>query len=181
MQPTVYTERLLLTRVEKIDVGFLFFCLSSPEAHGAFLSAAVVEPEVVEKRLLSGAYWNDDSKTFIVKLKKDLTRIGMFHFWVKPDDRSTAMYTIQIAVMEHRNFGYGTEVQLAAVDALFHQTSLENVEVYTDMNNIAEVRCLEKLGFKYCDSKTYRDMDVERTGNLYRLTREEYLQMRSLL
>ena len=181
IQQNIYTERLILAQVEKLDLGFLSYCLSAPDAHGSFLSPTVVTPAVVEKRFLSGAYWNDDSKTFIVKLKRDRTRIGMFHFWVKPDDLSTAMYTIQIAVPEHRNLGYGTEVQLAAVNALFHQTHIETIEVYTDMNNMAEVRSLEKLGFRYCESKNYLDMDVERTGNLYRLTRGEYLQMESLL
>ena len=180
MQPAIYTHRLVLTRVEKLDLGFLSYCLSSEEAHGAFLSTAAVEPEVVKERFRSGAYWNDDSKTFIVKLKEDQTRLGLFHFWTKADDRSTVRYTIQIAATDHRNLGYGTEAQHAAINALFRQTSIENVEVYTDMNNAAEVRSLEKLGFRYCESKPYFDVDIERTGNLYRLTRAEFLQAESL-
>ena len=181
MYTAIYTERLVLAQVEKLDVGFLAYCLSAPEARGSFLSAAPVEPQIVEKKRLSGAYWNDDSKTFIIKLKTDQTRIGIFHFWIKPDDRSTVMYTIQIAVEDHRNLGYGTEVQRAAIKSLFRIQSIENIEVYTDINNRAEVRCVEKLGFRYCESKPYLDMDVERTGNLYRLTREDQLKIESFL
>ena len=177
MRSVIYSERLILMQMEKLDVGFLSYCLSDPDAHGAFLSTAAVDPKTVESRFLSGAYWNDESKLYIVKLKDEQTRIGMFHVWAKPAHRATAMYTIQIAVVEHRNLGYGTEVQLAAVNAVFHDAQFDAVEVYTDINNLAEIRCLEKLGFRYCESKPYTDMNVERTGNLYRLTREEYLQM----
>ena len=181
MHTVIYTEQLVLTQVEKLDVGFLSYCLSSSEARGPFLSATPIEPWRVEKKRLSGAYWNDDSKTFIIKLKKAQTRIGIFHYWIKPNDRSTAMYAVQIAVAEQRNLGYGTEVQLAAIKSLFRIPSIENIEVYTDMNNLAEVRCLEKLGFRYCESKTYLDMNIERTGNLYRLTRTDRQKMESFL
>jgi RimJ/RimL family protein N-acetyltransferase len=181
MQPVLYTNRLILSRVDKLDLGFLSYCLNAPEAHGAFLSTTSIDPKEIEERFVRGAYWNEDSRTFIIKLKQNRIRIGMFHYWTKPNDRLTARYTIQIAVSEHRNLGYGTEAQLAFINALFLQTHLMNVEVYTDMSNKAEVRCLDKLGFRHCDTKTYMDMEVERTGNLYRLTRDEYRQMGALL
>jgi RimJ/RimL family protein N-acetyltransferase len=51
---------------------------------------------------------------------------------------------------------------------------LAEVEMYTDINNKAQQRCLQKLGFQLVQSLGYDDHQVHRLGHLYRLGNEQY-------
>lgn len=174
MQPKIFTNRLILSKCEEMDVAFLAFCMNDTDAHGQFLSSNRLSQAEIAHRVKNNAYWNDDSKTFIVRLKNDLTRIGIIHYWLKPEDRQIATYSVQIALPGQRNLGYGTEAQLAVINLLFTQSRINEVEIYTDTQNLAEAHILEKLGFRIRQTKTYQDLDIERTGHLFYLRRDIY-------
>jgi len=57
---------------------------------------------------------------------------------------------------------------------LFSHKKIKNIEMYTDINNNGQQRCLRKLGFELAKSLTYEDQQVQRTGYLFRLTAERY-------
>jgi RimJ/RimL family protein N-acetyltransferase len=46
--------------------------------------------------------------------------------------------------------------------------------MHTDINNSAQQRCLQKLGFEHIESLIYDDQQKKRTGHLFRLTAEQY-------
>ncbi|HKB29003.1 MAG TPA: GNAT family protein, partial [Candidatus Limnocylindrales bacterium] len=50
-------------------------------------------------------------------------------------------------VPEERGKGYGTEAQRLLADYLFAHTNVNRVEAQTDVENVAEQRSLEKVGF----------------------------------
>ena len=177
IQERILSQRLYLNRPQVVDVPFLHFCVADPQAHGSYLSAHQLTLQEVEVRFQNGFFWNEHSTTFLIKLKKDHSRIGMIHCWDKPEDPSTAMYAVQIALVDYRNLGYGTEAQRAVIGALFRQHHRKVVEVYTDMQNSAEAHTLKKLGFQLEESTSYLDLDVQRNGNVFRLRREVYCQM----
>lgn len=67
------------------------------------------------------------------------TTYGMPDWWC---------WNIGITVLpEFRNQGIGTTAQRLLVRHLFETTVAERIEAYTDIDNIAEQRALEKVGF----------------------------------
>jgi RimJ/RimL family protein N-acetyltransferase len=57
-------------------------------------------------------------------------------------------WSIGISLLpEFRRQGFGTRAQLLLVGYLFDTTSAERVQAYTDVENIAEQRSLERVGF----------------------------------
>jgi RimJ/RimL family protein N-acetyltransferase len=76
---------------------------------------------------------------------------------------------LKISEFEMRNKGYGTEAQKYAIMQLFTRMKLQRVEMYTDINNRAQQRCLHKLGFELIESLHYDDHRVQRVGHLYRI------------
>lgn len=49
---------------------------------------------------------------------------------------------------EFRGRGVGVEAQAALVDLIFQHTTVNRIEAHTDVTNLAEQRCLEKVGFQ---------------------------------
>ena len=181
MQPKIFTQRLVLSKVKEMDIPFLAYCLNEDEAHGRFLSSNKLLETEVAHRVRTGAYWNEDSKTYIIKLRDDATRIGIIHYWLKSDDRQIATYSVQIALPEKRNLGYGSEAQLALIRMLFVTSRITAVEIYTDTQNLVEAHVLEKLGFQIQQTRTYIDVDVERTGHVFFLPRETFESVANFL
>ncbi len=68
-----------------------------------------------------------------------------------------------------RNKGYGTEAQKYAIIQLFTRAKLQGVEMYTDIDNLSQQRCLNKLGFQLANSLNYDDHRVQRVGYLFRI------------
>jgi [ribosomal protein S5]-alanine N-acetyltransferase len=60
-----------------------------------------------------------------------------------------AVYEIGIALLpEHRGHGVGTTAQRLLVEYLFDNTPAHRLEAYTEVENVAEQRALEKAGFE---------------------------------
>jgi len=164
----IFTRRLLLRKMEAEDLLLFVSWSNCGEAYGSYLTPEhLTEAEALE-RLKSGLFWNGSSRTYIIALR-DGPPIGTIHFWLRPEKQRTAVVALKIALPEYRNRGYGTEAQKFLIMYLFERMEIQNVELYTDIDNHSQQRCLQKLGFDIADTLTYEDQKVTRTGHLFRL------------
>jgi RimJ/RimL family protein N-acetyltransferase len=81
---------------------------------------------------------------------------------------------VKIGDPAERNKGYGTEAQKYLIIHLFSKTLVGAVDMFTDIDNGPQQRCLMKLGFELMDSRSYDDQQIFRTGNLYRLSKKRF-------
>lgn len=169
----IFTRRLLLRKIDTEDIPLIVYWSRSPQAHGNYLSMENLSVPQGFHLLESGALWNHNSRTYLVELREG-TPLGTIHFWIRPEDKTTAVIALKIAVPDQRNMGYGTEAQKFLIMHLFERMAVENVEMYTDLENLAQQRCLLKLGFNIVESLTYEDQRTRRIGYLYRLTQAMY-------
>jgi len=170
---TLYTRRLLLRRVQADDLPRLVSWSRSPEACGDFLSLENYNEEQMRQQLAAGVYWSERERLYLIALR-DTTPIGVIHYWRSPGQEGEVVMALKIAVTGQRNKGYGTEAQKYLIMYLFERHGVNSVAMYTDVNNQAEQRCLQKLGFELVESLTYEDQHVRRTGHLYRLGKDTF-------
>jgi len=169
----ICTRRLLLRKIEEKNLAKIVEWSHSEEAYGEYLTPECISHEDGSRHLETGLFWNDKSRTFIIELH-DGTPIGTIHYWLRSENKAIAVVALKIARLDLRKQGYGTEAQKYLIIQLFERAGLDAVEMYTDIDNHAQQRCLRKLGFALIDSLQYEDQDVKRTGHLFRLTSEAY-------
>lgn len=171
----VYSNRLLLRRITPEDLETLWRWSRSADAYGDFLSPEHLDREELTQRCLSGILWSDREKLFMIE-KRDDTALGTIHYWLSSGKPDTVTVAVKIAEPLERNKGYGTEAQKFLLIYLFDKMKVQHVEMYTDLDNLAQQRCLKKLGFSLIETLTYDDSGIRRTGNLYRISRPRYLE-----
>jgi RimJ/RimL family protein N-acetyltransferase len=163
-----------MRRLRESDLPLILAWSNSDEACGPYLTPERFVASGLSEQFAANVFWNRSDKMFLIE-KRDAARpIGTIHYWLRPDQRDTAVISIKIADPGERNHGYGTEAQKYLIILLFDQIGAKQVEIYTDIDNIAQQCCLNKLGFAVCHSLTYDDRQIKRTGHLYRLTRQDY-------
>jgi len=167
------TPRLSLRRVYEEDLSLLVDWSHSTDAHGDYLTPEAFDAQMVRTQIASGMLWNDENKVFLVELK-DGTAIGTVHYWLRSECKRRGVMALKISDPSQRNAGYGTEAQKYIIITLFERLKLDAVEMYTDINNLPQQRCLKKLGFELVESLTYDDHQVSRVGHLFRLDRATY-------
>lgn len=167
------TPRLSLRRVYDTDMELLLDWSHSTAAHGDYLTPEALDAEMVRSQIASGMLWNDENKVFLVEIKEG-PAIGTLHYWLRPECKRCGVMALKISDPGQRNSGYGTEAQKYVIINLFERLKLDAVEMYTDINNLAQQRCLKKLGFDLVESLTYDDHHVTRVGHLFRLDRSTY-------
>lgn len=170
----LFTRRLILRRVEKDDVDLLVDWSQSAASCGEYLSPEHYNRDQLQQQLDSGVFWNDAEKLFIIEKKEDNRPIGTIHFWQPTGKPDTRVVALKVADITERNKGYGTEAQKFLMIYLFDRIGIKKVEMYTDINNLPQQRCLKKLGFDLVESLNYDDQKLLRTGNLYRLGQDKY-------
>lgn len=170
----IYTNRLCLRKIAEDDLTLLSQWSSSMAAHGDFLSPENHSYQECYERWKNNSYWNDHSKTLIIEHKEKQQSVGTIRYWQKPNDYRTAMVALKVAEPHFRGQGLGTEAQRGLIHHLFTKGQYRAVEMFTDIDNVPEQRCLTKLGFTLTDIQSYEDQKVQRQGRLYRLTRAEY-------
>jgi len=173
MMDVIYASRLMLKKIGPDDMDFVLNCTNCPQAAGGFMSQEKLTREKFQERMASHFYWNDRARAYTIGTREG-ERIGLIRYWEKPADSRTALVSLQICLPEWRRQGYGTEAQIVLVKRLFDCCRYVQVEMHTDQGNVAQQRCLDKLGFTFLDSEVYSDLGQERSGKLYRLTRSEY-------
>ncbi len=170
----LFTRRLLLRRVEVDDVDLLVAWSNSTESCGDYLTPEEYDRDQLQQQLDAGVFWNDKEKLFIIEKKDDNRPIGTIHFWQPTGKPEIRVVALKVADVSERNKGYGTEAQKFLMIYLFDRIGIRKVEMYTDINNLPQQRCLKKLGFELVESLHYDDQKKQRTGNLYRLGFEKY-------
>jgi len=170
----IFTIRLQLRRIEMDDLDLLAEWSNNPEAYGQYLTPEKLSVEQLAHKIEAGIWWTKRNKSFLVELRQG-TPIGTVHFWIRPEDPTTAVIAVKIARPEERGKGYGTEVQKYLILFLFNRLDIKQVEMYTDVNNMAQQRCLQKLGFELTLALPYADQQVQRVGYLYRLCRQRFV------
>lgn len=164
----ILTPRLKLRRIVESDLALFVAWSQSDTAHGKYLTPDRLDERTGRGQLVSGAFWNDENRVFLIELR-DERPIGTLHYWLRSERKDCAVMALKISEQELRNKGYGTEAQKYAIIQLFTRMKLQRVEMYTDINNRAQQRCLDKLGFELIDSLHYDDRRVQRLGHLYRI------------
>ncbi len=169
----LYTNRLLLRKLDRKDLKTLVRWSHSAESYGDFLSPENFELDLIAQKYESGIFWNNSEKLFLIETR-DHFPIGTLHYWLPAGKMDIATMAVKIAEPKERNKGYGTEAQKFLLIYLFEKIKMKLVEMYTDLDNLAQQRCLKKLGFNLIETLTYDDRGIRRTGNLYRLCSSQY-------
>jgi RimJ/RimL family protein N-acetyltransferase len=170
----LFTSRLVLRKAQEVDIPIIVAWSQSAKACGAYLTPKKDDVEQMRQQIHSDVFWSDREKMFLVELREDGRPIGTAHYWHSPGRQSTVAMALKVAIPEERGKGYGTEIQKFLIMYIFDQLPVEAVEMYTDVNNTAQQRCLQKLGFELIESLVYDDQQEKRTGHLFRLTAKQY-------
>ncbi len=166
----LYTPRLCLRRLQTGDLGLVCRWSSDPDACGRYLTPERYLPAQLRDQLENGALWRESERLFIIERRTDQTPLGTLHYWMRKDQGEVAVMAVKIALPQQRGIGFGTEAQKYLIIHLFQQMRVRRVEMYTDMDNHPQQRCLHKLGFQMDRSLTYADHAVVRTGHLFKLS-----------
>ncbi|CAG37090.1 GNAT family N-acetyltransferase [Desulfotalea psychrophila] len=164
----IYTPRLCLRKITEDDIKLLASWSKSTTAHGPYLSVENLTEESLRNKFENGGLWSETNRTFLVELREG-TPLGIIHYWVRPESKESAVIKIKLSDPKQRGMGYGTEAQKYLISNLFQRMKMSEVRMYTDINNKAQQRCLNKLGFELSESLTYDDQQVTRLGHLYKL------------
>ena len=170
----LYTTRLCLRKLEESDLPLIVGWSRSAEACGAYLTPENYDVLQLQQQLQADALWHDHEKHFLVELKETGKPIGVVHYWQPPGKRDTVTMALKVAEIGERGKGYGTEIQKFVIIYVFEQLQMQAIEMYTDINNKPQQRCLTKLGFELIESLNYDDQQEKRVGHLYRLTMSQY-------
>ena len=164
----IYTPRLCLRKITEDDIALLVSWGNSTDAHGPYLSPENLTEESWRGKLCNGALWAENNKTFFIE-RRDAKPLGVIHYWLRSECKESAVVKVKISDPLLRGQGYGTEAQKYLIMNLFQRMQMKEIQMYTDINNKAQQRCLNKLGFELIDSLTYDDQQVTRFGHLYKL------------
>ena len=164
----ILTPRLKLRRIAADDLPLFVAWSNSVTAHGKYLTPDCIDASRGLASITSGAYWNNENRVFIIELKEQKP-IGTLHYWLRSEHTGCAVMALKISEPDMRNKGYGTEAQKYAIIHLFTRMKMQKVEMYTDIDNYAQQRCLNKLGFQLADSLQYDDHRIRRVGHLFRI------------
>ncbi len=171
----LFTPRLNLRMLVERDIPLFVAWSNSETAHGKYLTPNYIDERRGLENIASGAYWNNENRVFLIELKEGQP-IGTLHYWLRSEQKSCAVMALKIAEPIMRNKGYGTEAQKYAIIQLFTRMKLQTVEMYTDIDNYSQQRCLNKLGFQLTDSLHYDDHRIRRVGHLFRIDAATFAQ-----
>jgi RimJ/RimL family protein N-acetyltransferase len=172
----LYTPRLYLRRIQLDDLPLVCRWSRDAAACGSYLTPEGYCPAQLAAQLQSGSLWRNRERIFLIDRRRAQSPLGTIHYWMRQDLRDTAVMAVKIALAHQRNHGYGTEAQKYLIIHLFNQLGVRAVEMYTDVDNHPQQRCLHKLGFQVERSLTYADHGVERTGHLFQLTADDFVR-----
>jgi RimJ/RimL family protein N-acetyltransferase len=139
---------VILRPIQEADLDDMYRYVTDPEAAGEFEWTGFSDPKAIRRR------WEEDGWLGAEHGRLAVERTGSFAGDVGYRDRShgvakAAVYEIGIALLpDHRGRGVGTTAQRLLAEYLFANTPAHRLEAYTEIENIAEQRALEKAGFE---------------------------------
>jgi len=141
-------EDVILRPIQEADLNDLCRYSTDPEAGGEFEWTGFKDPKALRRR------WEEDGWLGAEHGRLAVESSGSFAGDVSYKDLSLgvskgAIYEIGIALFpEHRGHGVGTTAQRLLVQYLFDTTPAHRLQAYTEVDNVAEQRALEKVGFE---------------------------------
>jgi [ribosomal protein S5]-alanine N-acetyltransferase len=141
-------DDVILRPIQEADLDDLCRTWTDPEAFGEFEWTGFKDPKAIRRR------WEEDGWLGAEHARLAVVSSGSFAGDVAYKDRSLgaskgAIYEIGIGLFpEHRGHGVGTAAQQLLVNYLFDTTPAHRLQAYTDVDNVAEQRALEKVGFE---------------------------------
>ena len=136
-----------LRPIIEADLADLRLFVTDPEVASDFQWSGFKDPEADRRRWEEDGYLGGDYNRLAVERTG-----GAFAGIVSWRDRSSGpakgtCYEFGITLWpEHRGQGLGTAAQRLLVEHLFYTTPVHRLEAFTDVDNVAEQRTLEKIG-----------------------------------
>lgn len=142
-------ERIVLKMLKEEDWQLRYQWISDPDVSatlnsglGIPLSAARVKEQVL-------SYISDPNSVDCLVLNKEENKpIGFVHLFDIDIWARRAELGIFIGEKQYRGKGYGTEITRLIIEFAFHRLNLHKVWLTVDADNLAGIRCYEKVGFR---------------------------------
>ncbi len=138
-------DEVKLRAIGETDLPFLQQLISDPADAGSFMWQGFRDPREWRSRWQAGSLVGDGGGTVLIVTGDE--PVGCIswdrHHWF---GRHCWSLGIELA-RSARGRGIGTLAHRLLVDYLFAQTVLHRIEAYTETDNVAERRALEKSGF----------------------------------
>jgi len=170
----VATVEITLRAIREDDLPFLQELISDPSDADSLMWRPFAHPREWQRRWEAGPLVGDRSGTVLIV--NDRQPAG-FISWDQHSWFGQSCWSLGIHLDRRlRGQGIGTRAHELAVDHLFSRTLANRVEAYTEVDNIAERRVLEKAGFTV--EGTLRGAGFRdgrwRDGVLYSVVRDQW-------
>ncbi|WP_222870149.1 GNAT family N-acetyltransferase [Actinomadura decatromicini] len=139
-------DHVRLRPVAEEDLPFVEALRTDPDLCGPFLWEGWRDPHRFRRRWQDDGWLGDDSALLIVARGADA--LGMVSY--RRVELTGPVWCWSIGALlapEARGQGLGSRAQRLLVDYLFHHTLAHRIQAETDVDNIAEQRALERIGF----------------------------------
>ena len=140
-------DQVRLRPIEEHDLTHLVLLLWDPEAPGEYpwFGFRIDKVRGIERRWRDDGLIGEDSSFLAVELE-DGTCAGWVTWWAVA---GSSNFEIGIALFpDHRGHGIGTQAQRQLVSYLFDTTTANRLQAGTELDNVAEQRSLERVGFR---------------------------------
>ena len=142
-------EPLRLRPIKEADFDPLRRFDTDPSTRGPYLSSGFRSPHARRRRWEKDGWLGDDSGQLAVALLDD-TLAGIVG-WRSIETGAPDGGCLEIGALlfpEHRGRGLGTAAQGLLVEYLFATTLANRLQAITNVENLAEQRALERIGFR---------------------------------
>ena len=142
------TEELALRAFREDDLPFLDRFATDPDVLGVFQWSGVRDPAKGRRRFAEDGYLGLEDTALAVTV--DDVVAGMAS-WTAADRGGApgSCYDVGLTLLpEYRGRGIGTAAHRLLVEHLFAFTRVHRLEAFTDGENIAEQKTLERVGFR---------------------------------
>ena len=163
--PALQTERLLLRPLVPDDLDFVFSHFSSEAVYMYLTDDDPVQTYEQAKEIVD--FYQGRGKLYnrwVLERKEDKQPMGTcgFHRWNKRCSRAEVGYDLSESFW---GLGYMQEAMKAALRFGFEEMSLNRVEAFVDVENMASLKLMKRLGFQregvlrdyYCLNGKYFD------------------------
>jgi RimJ/RimL family protein N-acetyltransferase len=144
--PAVADETVVLRAITEGDLPFLQGLIDDPAEAGSFMWQGFRDPQEWRRRWGAGGLMGERGGVVLVLAAGEPAG---FVSWDQSQWFGRPCWSLGVQLASGvRGRGVGTRVHELIVSYLFAETVLERIEAYTDADNVAERRALEKAGFE---------------------------------
>jgi RimJ/RimL family protein N-acetyltransferase len=139
-------DQLALCPVEEDDLQVMENLIGDPDTAGEFAWFGWRAPGFFRQPWEENGLLGPDGGALMVVRGEE--RLGFVNWRRQPSTAGAYFWAIGIALLPTaRGHGYGTQAQRLLVRYLFAHTPVHRIEADTEVDNIAEQKALEKVGF----------------------------------